>query len=81
MTKIINTYLLSLQLSYLMYLIPTYLQQSFKLPCNETNRTTMTVTPIKHNASNMNNMLLPAPVPITTTTRLFYCIITLITSS
>ena len=80
-TKIINAYLLSLRLSYLTHLIPAYLQQSFKLPCNETNRTTTTVTPVKHDASNMNNMLLPAPIPITTITRLFYCMITSITSS
>ena len=80
-TKIINAYLLGLRLSYSTHLIPACLQQSFKLPCNETNRTTITITPIKHNTSNINNMLLPAPIPITTTTRLFYYMIASIASS
>jgi hypothetical protein len=80
-TKTIDAHSLGLRLSHSTHSIPARLQRSFKLPCNETNGTTTTVTPVEHDAGNMNNMLLPAPVPITTTTGLFCCMIASITSS
>ena len=74
-TKTTNTYLYGLRLSYLIYLIPTFLYYVFISPLNKINRITTTITPVKYNAGNINNILFPALVPIITITRLFYRII------
>jgi hypothetical protein len=53
--------------------IPNWSHRSLISPRNDTNGTTTTVNPparAPHAAGNMNNMLLPPPVPITTTTGL-----------
>jgi hypothetical protein len=42
---------------------------------NATNSTTTMVTPLDTDAGNMNNTLLPAPIPIIATTGLLCCII------
>jgi hypothetical protein len=47
---------------------------------NKTNSIIIIVTLVKHAASNINAILLPAPVLIITTIRLFYYIIALIAS-
>jgi hypothetical protein len=61
----------SLMLLYTELEMRALLHRSCKSPCNETNgTTTIVVPPVILLASNMNNMLLPLPVPITTTTRL-----------
>jgi hypothetical protein len=45
------------------------------LNCNATNGTTMIVTLLDTDAGNINNILLPASIPIIATTGLLYYII------
>jgi hypothetical protein len=42
---------------------------------NTTNGTTTIVTPLDTNVGNINNILLPTPIPIIATTGLLYYII------
>jgi hypothetical protein len=46
---------------------------------NTTNGTTTIVTPLDTNVGNINNILLPTPIPIIATTGLLYYIIAWIT--
>lgn len=79
-TKTTNAYLYGLRLFYLTHLIPAFLYHVFISPLNKINRITITITPIEYNAGSINNMLFPALIPIITITRLFYYIITFITT-
>jgi hypothetical protein len=49
------------------------------LNCNATNSTTIIVTLLDIDAGNINNILLPAPIPIIATIGLLYYIIAWIT--
>jgi hypothetical protein len=60
--------------------MPNLLYYSFILLRNTTNSTTIIVTLLETDASNINNMLFPAPIPIITTIELLCCIIAYITS-
>lgn len=74
--------LYSLMLLYTKLEICALSHRSYKSPCNETNGTTTTVVPpATLLASNMNNMLFPPLVPITTTTGLCPFIIASIAAS
>ncbi|KAF2175101.1 hypothetical protein K469DRAFT_767165 [Zopfia rhizophila CBS 207.26] len=68
--------------SHFLHEIPNFLHHRFISSCNVINSITITIVlPYSAYASNMNNMLFPAPVGITVTTRLFPAVITLIAFS
>jgi len=69
-TNTMDAHSCGLRLSHSTHSIPASKHRSFKLPRNETNGTTTMVTPVEHAAGNINAMLLPAPVPMMTTTGL-----------
>ncbi|KAK7178343.1 hypothetical protein PSPO01_15605 [Paraphaeosphaeria sporulosa] len=64
------------RLSHSALTIPSRSHYSRISNCNATNGTTIIVTPLDTDAGNMNNMLLPTPMPMMATTGLLYCIIT-----
>jgi hypothetical protein len=69
--KTIDAYSFGLRLLHSTHSIPACMHRLFKSSRNETNGTTTTVTPVEHAAGNINNKLLPPPVPMIPTTGLF----------
>ncbi|KAK4041891.1 hypothetical protein C8A01DRAFT_14464, partial [Parachaetomium inaequale] len=72
-TNTIDAYSYSHRPLYSTYSIPNALYRSLISPYNDTNGTTTTVNlpaPAVYTAGNINNILFPPPVPITTTTGL-----------
>ncbi|KAK7179484.1 hypothetical protein PSPO01_14496 [Paraphaeosphaeria sporulosa] len=69
------------RLSHTIYNIPSFLYYRFMSPYNAINGIIiMVVPPYSTHTSNINNMLLPTPISITTTTGLPPLIITLMAS-
>jgi hypothetical protein len=82
MTKTMLAMLCRLMLLYTKLEMHALLYYSYKSPYNETNGTTMIIVPpMILLASNINNMLFPLPISITTTTRLSPLIMTSIAIS
>jgi hypothetical protein len=73
--NITYAHLCSRRLSHSALTNPSYSHRSFISNRNATNGTTTMVTPLDTNAGNINNTLLPAPMPMMATTGLLYYII------
>ena len=73
--SMINAHLFSFWLFYSTHSIPALLYLLFISSYNKVNGTTTTITPIEHNAGNINNKLLPPPISIIAITLLYYHII------